>query len=300
MENLIKGFAALLLLAAVPASAALNVLACEPEWAALVREIGAEKVNVASATTALQDPHRIEARPSLIARARSADLLVCTGADLEIGWVPLLLSQSGNPNIQVGRPGYFEAAREVRLIEVPSRVDRSQGDVHPAGNPHLHLNPANIARIAEALAERMAQLDQKEAAQYRERVKTFQQRWREATARWEKDAAPLNGVALVTYHKDFSYLIAWLGMREAGNLEPKPGLPPTTAHLSELLARLGKDPAKAIVRSGYQDPRAGEWLAERAKVPLVTLPYTVGGTEKARDLFSLFDDTIARLLAIAR
>ena len=186
------------------------------------------------------------------------------------------------------------------MIEVPARVDRSMGDVHPAGNPHIHLDPRNIARIGAALAERLAQIDPKNAAHYRDRGKAFQERWREATARWERDAAPLKGVGLVTYHKDLSYLMAWLGLREVGNLEPKPGLPPTTSHLSELLARLAKDPAKAVVRSAYQDPRAGEWLAERAKLPIVTVPFTVGGTDKAKDLFGLFDETIARLLTIAK
>jgi zinc/manganese transport system substrate-binding protein len=227
-------------------------------------------------------------------------MLVCTGAELEIGWVPLLLSQSGNPNIQVGRPGNFEAAAQVRLIEIPTRVDRSMGDVHPAGNPHLHLHPANIAKVATALADRMSQLDARESAFYREREKAFQDRWQQARTRWEKEGAPLKGVGVITYHKDFSYLLNWLGMRELGNLEPKPGLPPTTAHLSEVLARLAKDPAKTVLRAGYQDPRPGEWLSEHAKIPVTALPYTVGGSDKAKDLVSLYDDTLARLLALTK
>jgi zinc/manganese transport system substrate-binding protein len=285
------------LFTATPAVAALNILACEPEWAALAKELGGDKVNVSAATTAMQDPHRIEARPSLIARARSADLMVCTGAELEIGWAPLLQSQSGNSKIQPGQPGHFEAAAQVALIEVPTRVDRSMGDVHPAGNPHLHLDPANVARVATALGERMAQLDRGEAAGYRERTKSFLDRWSQATARWQKEAAPLKGMPVVVYHKDSSYLVKWLGLREVGSLEPKPGLPPTTAHLSDLLAQLGKDPAKAVLRSAYNDPRPAEFIAQRARIPAVMLPYTVGGTEKAKDLFGLYDDTIARLLA---
>ena len=285
---------------AQPAAAALNIFACEPEWGALARELGGDKVTVYVATTALQDPHRIEARPSLIARARSADLLVCTGAELEIGWLPLVQAQAGNPNIQPGRPGHFEAARHLSLIEVPQRVDRSQGDVHSQGNPHVHLDPRNIARVAAALAERMAQIDRGDAAHYQARAKDFLTRWQPAIARWEKQAAPLKGMGLVVYHKDLSYLIRWLGLREVGALEPKPGLPPTTSHLSELLARLAADPAKAVVRSAYQDARPGEWVAERAKIPLVTLPYTVGGTPPAKDLFGLFDETVTRLLAVPR
>ena len=291
---------ALLAIAAQASFAALNILACEPEWGSLSKELGGDKVDVYTATTALQDPHRIEARPSLVARARNADLMVCSGAELEIGWAPLLLSQSGNPNIQVGRPGHFEAAMQVRLIEVPTRIDRSLGDVHPLGNPHLHLDPRNIARVATALTDRFAELDRANAAYYRERGNSFQQRWKDATARWEKEVAPLKGLGLITYHRDLNYFITWAGMRQMGNLEPKPGLPPTTAHLSELLEQLAKTPANAVVRMAYQDPRPAEFLAQRAKIPAIMLPFTVGGTERAKDLFSLYDDTIARLLPLAK
>ncbi|HSN39076.1 MAG TPA: zinc ABC transporter substrate-binding protein [Burkholderiales bacterium] len=288
------------LLAAQPALAALNILACEPEWGALAKELGGDKTNIYVATNALQDPHHIEARPSLIARARSADLVVCTGAELEVGWLPLLQTQSGNAKIQTGQPGYFEAARYVVKLEVPQRLDRAQGDVHPGGNPHIHLSPYNIEKVATALVERMAQVDSADAAYYQGRAKAFLGRWRQAISKWEKEAAPLKGMPIVVYHKNMSYLNNWLGLREIGELEPKPGLPPTTAHLSDLLARLAKDPAKAVVSSAYNDPRAGEWLAERAKIPAVILPFTVGGSDKAQDLFGLYDDTLARLLAVAK
>jgi zinc/manganese transport system substrate-binding protein len=300
MRHIVKVLAAVLLFASHSAFSAVNVLACEPEWAALAREIGGDRVNVTSATTALQDPHRIEARPSLIARARSADLLVCTGAELEVGWKPLLLSQSGNANIQAGRPGNFEAAAFARLIDVPARVDRSLGDVHPAGNPHLHLHPANIAKVGDALAERLAQIDAANAGYYRGRAKSFQERWQQAVTRWEQQAAPLKGMRIVVYHKDLSYLADWLGLREAATLEPKPGIPPSTGHLTELLAQLTREPATAVVRSAYNDPRPADWVSERAKIPVVTVPYTVGGTDKARDLFGLYEDTISRLLGVAR
>lgn len=290
----------LLLLMPFSAHAALNVLACVPEWGSLARELGGDKVSVHVATTAMQDPHRVEARPSLIARARNADLLVCTGAQLEAGWVPLLQTQSGNAKIQVGQPGYFEAARVAMLIEKPASVDRAQGDVHPDGNPHLHLDPRNVARVASALAVRMATLDRPQAGYYQGREKDFQQRWSEAVARWEQQAAPLKGMRVVLYHKDLSYLVQWLGMREAGSLEPKPGIPPSTAHLASLLERLKREPAKAVVRSAYNDPRPAEWLAERAKIPAVVVPYTVGGTERAKDLFGLYEDTIARLIAVPK
>jgi zinc/manganese transport system substrate-binding protein len=290
----------LMMLAAGPAAAALNVFACTPEWGSLAKELGGDKANVYVASTALQDPHRIEARPSLIARARSADLMVCTGAQLEIGWAPLVQQQSGNPKIQLGQPGYFEAASVVSLLEKPSSVDRSLGDVHPAGNPHIHLDPRNIARVAAALGERMASLDATDAATYRDRTKMFLERWQQATTRWAQQGAALKGVPIVVYHKNLTYLIHWLGMREAAALEPKPGLPPSTAHLSALLEQLKRDPVKAVVRAAYNEPRAAEWLAERARIPSIMVPFTVGGTDKAKDLFGLYDDTLERLLAAVK
>lgn len=279
---------------------AFSIFACEPEWAALAQELAGDKVKITSATTALQDVHHVEARPSLIARARNADLIVCTGAELEIGWLPLLLSQSGNKQIQPGQPGYLEASASVAKVEVPQLLDRSQGDVHPAGNPHIHLDPRNIAKVGEALTARLTQLDAANAETYKARATAFQKKWREATQKWEQESAPLKGVAVVVYHKDLSYLLRWLGMRDLASLEPKPGVPPTTGHLSELLAKLLREPAKMILRSAYSDPKAAAWLSERAKIPAVTLPYTVGGNEQAKDLFGLFDDTIQRLLAAAK
>lgn len=293
-------FMLLLAAPALPAGAALNVFACEPEWGALAREIGADQVNVYTATTALQDAHRVEARPSLIARARSADLAVCSGAELEVGWLPILLTQSGNDKIQPGNPGFLEASSFVVKLEVPKFVDRSMGDIHPAGNPHIQLDPRNIQKVAEALTERLSQLDPANAPTYQARAKAFRERWRAAIRRWEQEAAPLKGVFVVVYHKDLSYLSQWLGLREVGSLEPKPGVPPTTGHLSELLARLQREPAKLIVRSAYTDSKAAEWLAERAKLPVVVLPFTVGGDPQAKDLFGLFDDTIQRLLSAVK
>lgn len=282
------------------ALAALKVLACEPEWAALVQELGGDAVSVSSATTALQDAHHIQARPSLIARARNADLLLCTGSDLEIGWLPLLQRQSGNPSIQPGAPGYMEASQLVPRLEIPKALDRAQGDIHPAGNPHVHLDPRNIARIAQALGERLAQLDASNAPVYRARSADFLKRWDAAIRRWENEAAPLKGLTLVVYHKNMVYLSAWLGMREVGSLEPKPGVPPTTAHLAELVARMQRAPAKVIVYTPYNSPQAAQFLSERSKIPAVMLPYTVGGSDDAKDLFGLFDDTLQRLLAVAK
>ncbi|MBC7946201.1 MAG: zinc ABC transporter substrate-binding protein, partial [Burkholderiales bacterium] len=225
---------------------------------------------------------------------------ICTGAELEVGWLPIVLTQSGNAKIQEGAPGFFEASSFVVKLEVPQRIDRAQGDVHAAGNPHVHLDPRNIAKIAQALTQRLAQLDGANATAYHSLGEAFQQKWGQAIPRWEAQAAPLKGMSVVTYHKDMGYLIAWLGMREVGYLEPKPGLPPTTGHLTDLLGRLENTPARAIVRSAYNNPKPAEWLSERARIPAVVLPFTVGGTERARDLFGLFDDSLDRLLHVAQ
>jgi len=297
MKTLLKFVAALsLAVFALPAAAALRVFACEPEWAALVQEIAGDKASVYSATTAMQDPHHIEARPSLIARVRSADLLICTGAELEIGWLPLLLTQSGNSRIQQGAPGYFEASQFVPKLEVPRVIDRSLGDIHPGGNPHIHTDPRNIAKVAQVLTDRLAQLDPGDADTFRSRSKAFLERWGAAIKRWEQEAAPLKGVPIVAHHKGFTYLEAWLGLKEVGTLEPIPGIPPTPAHLAQLVDQMQHAPAKVIVYSSYEDPKAAEFLSERTKIPAVMLPFTVGGTDKASDLFGYFDDIIGRLL----
>lgn len=296
MKRLLKlAAAAGAMLAALPALAALNVFACEPEWGALAKEIAGDRVSVYSATTALQDPHHIEARPSLIAKIRSADLVVCTGSELEVGWLPLLFTQSGNSKVQPGSPGYLEASRFVPRIEIPKVIDRALGDIHPGGNPHIHLDPRNIAKVAGVLGERLVQIDPAGAAAYKSGLASFQSRWQAAIARWETEGARLKGVPLVVYHKDFSYFIAWMGMREVGSLEPRPGIPPTPSHLADLVERMKRESAKVIVYEAYNSPKAAEFLSQRTAIPAVMLPYTIGGSDRAKDLFGLFDDTIARI-----
>src|SRR6266404_2091436 len=235
--------------ASQPALAVLNVFACEPEWGALSQEIGGDKVKVFNATNALQDVHRIQARPSLIAAARNADIVVCSGLELEVGWLPVLLREGGNNKIQPGEPGYFEAGKFARVTEVPAFVDRSQGDVHPYGNPHLNTDPRNFLIVGDALAKRFAEIDHANAQEYQSRFKQFSERWRAAISRWEAQAAPLKGVPVVVHHKAYVYMADWLGLQEIGALEPKPGVEPTSSHLTELLSKLQRQPAKMIVRS---------------------------------------------------
>ena len=290
-------YASLLLLISGNVNAALNVFACEPEWAALTQQLAGDQASIYTATTALQDPHRVEARPSLIAKARRAQLLVCTGAELEVGWLPVVLRESANSAIQPGSSGHFEAAKSVHMLEVPTRLDRAEGDVHAAGNPHIQTGAPNYLPIAHALSARLSELDPANAAFYRNRLQTFTQQWQAAIARWEKQAAPLKGQPVVVQHKAFPYLSNWLGLKEVATLEPKPGMEPSVAHLSKVLEQLQRQPAKMVIRAAYLNPKPSEWMAEHAHIPAVELPFSVGGTDGAMDLFGLFDDTIARLLA---
>ena len=301
MKKYFRTIAALLLaVGMLPAHAAIKVLATTPEWAALTHELGGDKVDVYAATSAFQDVHRVEAKPSLIARARNADLVVATGADLEIGWLPILLRESGNARIQPGNPGYFEATSVLHLLEIPSAVDRSMGDIHPLGNPHAHLDPHNVALVATGLTARLMAVDPPNAKLYEARGTDFQARWKAAIARWEQQAASLKDTPIVVIHRDQVYLCHWLGLRELAAIEPKPGVPPSSSYLAELVTKLSAAPPKMILRNAYNDSKAVDWLSERIHVPVVLLPYSVGGTPAAKDLFGLFDDTINRLTGVTK
>ncbi len=287
----------LLAFAAMSAAAALKVFATVPEWGALAQEIGGDQVQVFAATTALQDPHRIEARPSLIARARSADLLLATGAELEVGWLPVVQRESGNARIQSGQPGYFEAAAHARMLEIPAKLDRADGDVHAGGNPHINTDPRVYLKVGEALAARLAQLDPNHAATYQAGYTAFAGRWRANLARWEKQAAALRGQPIVVQHKSFSYLLDWLGLKEVATLEPKPGVEASAAHLSRVLEQVRGHKPRWVIRAVWESSRATDWFAANSGKPPVVLPFTVCGNDAAKDLAGLFDDTLARLLA---
>ena len=288
------------LLLTLPAQAAIKVLATTADWSALTSELGGDEVNVYTATSPLQDVHQVDAKPSLVARARSADLVVANGAELEIGWLPVLLQESGNARIQPGAPGYFEATSALRLVDIPTAVDRSMGDIHPLGNPHAHLDPRNIALVAKALTARLAAVDAANAAYYQARGADFQARWAQAMTRWNAQAATLKGVPVVVIHTDQAYLVRWLGLQQLAAIEPKPGVPPSAGYLAQLVGKLSSAPPKMILRNAYNDPKAAEWLADKVKAPVVMLPFSVGGTPGAKDLFGLFDDTLSRLQATAK
>ena len=288
------GFA---LFASAQAEAALNVFACEPEWGALAKVIGDNDVDIFIATTALQDPHQIQARPALISRLRNAALLFCTGAELEIVWLPVLLRQASNGKVQPGQPGYFEATSVINLLEKPTRLDRAEGDIHPAGNPHIQTDPRNMRMVAAALAKRLATLDPSHAAGYQQREQAFDQALGAAMTKMQAQAAPLKGVAFVSYHKAWIYLANWLGMSEVANIEPKPGVPPGSAYIAELLDKIPSLKAKMIVYAAYEDPKPSQFVADKSHLPAVMLPFTVGGDDASKDIIGFYQDTVNRLLA---
>ena len=284
---------------AISSAAPLNIFACEAEWAALSQSMGGENVSVYTATSALQDVHSVDARPSLIAKLRRADLLVCTGASLESGWLPQVQRQAGNNKVQSGA-GVFFAADQVSLLEKPAVLDRANGDVHPEGNPHVQFDPQRLLQIASALQERLSKLDPANASTYQDNYAAFAQHWQQAIQQWRQQAAGLKGRKVVVQHSTFTYLLNWLGMESIAMLEPKPGLPPTTAHLQQVLQAIHGQPVLAILSATYQDARPSEWLNERAAVPVLRLPQSVGGDDASTDLMHWYSSVIQQLVQVAK
>ena len=283
--------------AVLPVQATINVFACEPEWAALAEEIGGEKLMIYSATTSMQDPHHIQARPSLIAKARRADLLVCSGAELEIGWLPLLLRKAGNANIQPGQPGNFAAADYVEKQDVPKSLDRSLGDVHAEGNPHIHTNPENILLVADALRQRLSEIDVDNETYYLSRYAAFEQRWTQLMAQWKKQINFLQGVNIVTHHNYWVYLNQWTGMNVVATLEPVPGVPPSSSHLAKVKKQLSKQKIKMILHVSYVNERPTQWLSEQTGIPVITLPATVD-YQGGQTLPLWFEEVVQQLVSL--
>lgn len=291
-----KIFFILLCCSAMSVQAELNIFATVPEWGALARELGGDQVKVFVATVAQQDPHHIQARPSLIARARTAQLVVATGAELEVGWLPIVQRESGNALIQVGRPGFFEAAEHIQLTDIPKSVDRSMGDVHAQGNPHIQTDPRNILPIAQALSARMMQLDVVNAPYYQGLLDRFVTQWQAHLMRWAALAEPLRGVKVWAQHDGFPYMNAWLDLKQIGTLEPRPGVEPSIAYLTEVLQRQKIEQARMIIVAAYLNDTPTKWFSEKTGLPAVRLPFTVGGNAQVQTLASLYDDTLSRLL----
>ncbi len=308
MKKLFVGWVSTLALTISTATHAFTVFACEPEWAALVRSLLPEaKLHVA--THAGQDPHHIEARPGLIAQLRSADAVVCTGAELEVGWLPALQQKAGNP--KANEP--FYAADYVTLLEKRTGAIATpwSGDVHPAGNPHVHADPRRMRLIAGALADYLKQRQPGKAKEIEARAQQFDDRWDKAIPALQRRAAGLKGKSIVVHHTTFSYLWDWLGIQVVADLEPKPGMPPTPGHLRRVLEQV-KAPAgrseaagksglsravDAIVTATYQDQRPGQWLEGQLNrtVPLVVLPATVAENASGEDLLKWYEGLITTL-----
>jgi zinc/manganese transport system substrate-binding protein len=304
MKNLKKTMTAALsalmcsvvLFASSAVRAELNIFATVPEWGALAQALGGDQVKVFVATAAQQDPHHIQARPSLIARARNAQLVIATGAELEIGWLPIVQRDSGNRSIQTGQPGYLEAAQYVTLLDIPKSVDRSMGDVHAEGNPHIQTDPRNLLPIAQALSARMAQLDPSQSQHYQNLLARFVSDWQTRLSQWALIAKPLHGVRIWAQHDGFPYMNAWLGLIQIGTLEPRPGVEPSIAYLSEVLQRQKSEQARMIVVASYLSDAPSKWFSEKSGLPVAILPFTVGGNAQTKTLAALYDETISRLL----
>jgi len=285
----------LLICAPNSAYAKVNIFACAPEWGALAEQIGGDQVDVYTASRANQDIHHMRAKPSLLAGMRRADMVICSGASLEVGWLPILLQKAGNAQVQEGGLGSIMAADYVPMLEVMQHADRSMGHVHPEGNPHVHLDPSNILIIANVIAERLSEIDFENAQLYEANSKSFEEQWKQAMARWQTQAANLKGQKVVVYHKSWTYLLNWLGIESIASLEPKPGIPPTASHLEKVLKNVEGQNVIGILVSPFESDKAAKWLSEKSNIPVVDLPFTVGGNDQAKDLMSLFDDTIKRL-----
>lgn len=275
----------------VAAHAKLEVFACEPEWAALTAALAGEKANVFSATHAGQDPHYIQARPSLIAKLRKADLAVCTGAELETGWMPMLQRKARNPKVLPGRQGYFEATQQVSLLEKPTNLDRAEGDIHSDGNPHIQLDPRRILKVANSLSKRLQSIDPQNKIYYQNRLTGFIDPLQQSISQWQQQAAQLQGKQVIVHHREWIYLLDWLGMARAGSLEPKPGIPPTLEHL----AKIKQQPADMIILSPLNNTKPSNWLNDQTGTPIVTLPHTINAIPGTDNYIDLFNEIIARL-----
>ncbi len=274
----------------------LNVFACEPEWAALAKELGGDKLEIYSATTAMQDPHHIQARPSLIAKARRADLLVCSGAELEIGWLPLLLRKASNSKVQPQQNGYFMAADYVEKQDVPDTLDRSQGDVHAEGNPHIHTSPENILLVAKALQQKLSVIDSDNKDYYLSRYQKFEQQWMRQIVQWKQQASVLKGVNIVSHHNYWTYLNHWAGLHVLTTLEPFPGVSPSSSYLAKIKKQLSQQEIKMITHVSYVSERPSKWLSAQTGAPVIALPATVD-YQGGQTLSQWFTDVVQKLVS---
>lgn len=292
---------ALAVLAPAVVAAAPRVVTTTQGLAALAREVGGGGVRVESLSRGSQDPHFVDANPMLAVKLRNADLLVDVGLDLEVGWLPPLVLQSRNGSIQPGRRGRLTAGAVVDLLDVPTGpVDRNRGDLHPAGNPHFLTDPRRAIRVAGAIAERLAELDPGNAAGYRERSAIFERRTTEALARWRATLGPLSGRKVFTHHRTLSYFFDWSGLASAGELEPRPGVPPPPAHLAALVAQAKREGVKGIVVENYYDRRSADVVAKHSGARVVQIPGDVGGEPDVGTYEDYVTALVTRIAGAAR
>jgi len=287
---------ALLIFLPLVVQAKFKVVTTIPDLAALASEVGGDKIDVESLARGDQDPHYIEPKPSFALKLNRADLLIEIGLQLEIGWLPVLLTQSHNPKIQTGALGHLQASEGLNLLEIPTGpVDRSQGDVHPEGNPHYWLNPRNGLIIAKHIADRLAEIDPANAALYQQNFKSFQARFQKKLTEWEKAISPLKGKKIITYHKSFSYFVNWSGLAVVDQIEPKPGIPPSPSHILALIDRITAEKIPLIITENYYDPRASQKLSQKTGAKVLLLPTSVGGETAIKTYEDLFDYLVTQL-----
>ncbi|HXH07776.1 MAG TPA: metal ABC transporter substrate-binding protein [Vicinamibacterales bacterium] len=295
------GAAVLLLAGTAAASAAVNVVATTEDLAALTREVGGDKVTVDALARGYQDPHFVEPKPSFILKLNRADLLVVVGRELEKGWLPPLITQSRNARIQPGARGYLDASLNVRILEIPAgQITRAMGDVHPLGNPHYWLDPGNGRRIAQAIRDKLTELSPADAAYFAARYSDFDRRLAAAEQRWDRLMAPFRGTKVVTYHRSWPNFAERFGLDVVGYVEPRPGIPPSPAHILTLVQEMRRLGVKIIIVEPYFDLRTPNAVARDTGATVLVLPPSVGGVDAARDYLSLFDYNLSRIVETIR
>jgi zinc/manganese transport system substrate-binding protein len=294
---IVAGLAAVLSIAAPRAEAAINIIATTSDLAALVTEVGGDKVTVEALARGYQDPHFVEAKPSFVLKLNRADLLVVVGRELEIGWLPPLITQSRNAKIQPGADGYFDASLTAKILEIPTgQITRAMGDVHPLGNPHYWLDPENGRRIAKALQAKLAQKDPANAAYYAQRAADFDRRLSEAQQRWKSMMAPYKGIKIVTYHRSWANFADAFGVEVIGYVEPKPGIPPTPQHTLDVIQAMRTQQVKLIIVEPYFDLKTPNSIASQTGAKVLVLPPSVGGVAQASDYLKLFETEVSMLV----
>ena len=299
LRPILLALAGLLFLTVRPALAAgkLNIVTATQDLGALVNEVGGDKVNVLSIAKGYQDPHFVEAKPSFLLNLRRADLLVVVGLELEIGWLPPLINQSGNPKIQPASVGYFDASRYAEILEIPTaQVSRAMGDVHPQGNPHYWLDPQNGLRVAQGLAQKLGQMSPGDAGYFNQRLESFRQRLTAAERRWDEQMKPYRGRKVITYHQSWPNFVKRFGLQVADYVEPRPGIPPSPAHVVELITLMKRQGVKLILVEPYFDLKTPQSVARETGGQVVVLMPSVGGNKESGDYIQLFEYDVNQLV----